>query len=243
MTTKKVLRALLGDPQRGRPSSHAHVLGASGSGKSKYLQSLFRTALNENCGIVLIDPAGSLYREDLKDLAYLQPNRKVVLIDTDNPRYIVPYNPLKSNGWADAGTHASRLTDLIMKNFEAANTNQTPLLARGLRLVFHYMEAAEIPPPVAVELLDFEPRMVEHALQVLNTPEHRQAYRLLCRLLESKSIKAKQDATFSTDNRLTRFLDNQMFLRFMGIEPTLDMRQLLDDNAVIVANLGQSSSL
>ena len=62
---------LLGYDALGRPirltpeerKTHMHVIGSSGSGKSKFLESMMRGDLQNRQGFCLIDPHGELYED------------------------------------------------------------------------------------------------------------------------------------------------------------------------------------
>lgn len=82
-------------------SIHFYVIGASGSGKTKFIQFLILQDIEKGNGFAVIDPHGDLI-EDIKGVLSLhyQPDdnditNRVVLIDPTDPQYTVTFNPLE----------------------------------------------------------------------------------------------------------------------------------------------------
>ena len=81
--------------------THFYVIGATGTGKTKFLEYLIKQDIDKRSGFGVIDPHGDLI-EDIKDLLlfYYSPDdseisEKVVLIDPTDPKYTVTFNPLE----------------------------------------------------------------------------------------------------------------------------------------------------
>ena len=81
--------------------THFYVIGATGTGKTKFLEYLIKQDIDKGNGFGVIDPHGDLI-EDIKDLLlfYYSPDdseisEKVVLIDPTDPKYTVTFNPLE----------------------------------------------------------------------------------------------------------------------------------------------------
>lgn len=84
-------------------ATHAYVIGASGSGKTKFLEFLIRQDIATGAGVGVIDPHGDL-TEDLKGFLACraacsgdtaEAARRLVLIDPTDPLYTVTFNPLE----------------------------------------------------------------------------------------------------------------------------------------------------
>jgi len=80
---------------------HFYVIGASGTGKTKFLQFLILQDIEKGNGFAIIDPHGDLI-EDIKGILSLhyKPDdkeiaEKVVLIDPTDPDFTVTFNPLE----------------------------------------------------------------------------------------------------------------------------------------------------
>lgn len=82
-------------------ATHLYVIGATGTGKTKFLEYLIQQDIGKRNGFGVIDPHGDLI-EDIKDLLlfYYSPDdseisEKVILIDPTDPVYTVTFNPLE----------------------------------------------------------------------------------------------------------------------------------------------------
>ena len=101
---------------------HMYVVGATGSGKTKFLESLIRQDIDHRQGFGVIDPHGDLI-DDL--CAYLAVaglkqgeaflRERVVLIDLTNPHSTVAFNPIEQLPGVPAGEQAAELISSFRK--------------------------------------------------------------------------------------------------------------------------------
>src|SRR5437762_1294346 len=87
-----------GKPIRLKPDdrkTHMHVIGASGSGKSKFLESLMRGDLRNRQGFCLIDPHGTLYQAVVDYCAHHVLDREVILLNLSEPGPVIGFNPFQ----------------------------------------------------------------------------------------------------------------------------------------------------
>lgn len=82
-------------------ATHFYVVGATGTGKTKFLEYLVKQDIEKRNGFGVIDPHGDLI-EDIKDLllSYYSPDdseikERIVLIDPTDQKYTVTFNPLE----------------------------------------------------------------------------------------------------------------------------------------------------
>jgi len=241
---QKILRTLTGDPLTGSPGTHMHVIGSSGKGKSKFLESLIRDAITERHGLCVIDWGGDLFPDLLDYLSYLRPKRDIFLLNPSDPQFITPYNPFVDPG-DDPSTTVSRRINLTVKPWGAPDTNQTPRLERICRIVYTFAIAAGETLPNAAVLLEYgDERVYKYALRILDRPEYRTAHRQLQEMGNLTSFAQWYGQTESTDSRFTRFLGPMGVRRFIGMkEGNLDIEKVLDRNAILLVNLQHSGYL
>jgi DNA helicase HerA-like ATPase len=88
--------------------AHMHVIGSSGSGKSKFLEWMVRQDLKEGQGFCLIDPHGTLYRDVLEYSAYKVLRRDIVLLNLSEPSHIIAFNPFRRSADGDISVQVDR---------------------------------------------------------------------------------------------------------------------------------------
>src|SRR5713226_718577 len=86
-------RPLFLEPEEAR--THEHVIGSSGSGKSKYLESRMREYLKNGQGFALADPHGTLYEDIVAYCAHYALDRDIILMNVSQPDCIVGFNPFQ----------------------------------------------------------------------------------------------------------------------------------------------------
>jgi hypothetical protein len=82
-------------------ATHLYVIGATGTGKTKFLQFLIQQDIEKGNGFGVIDPHGDLI-EDIKgsltlhyDPSEKEISERVILIDPTDPNFTVTFNPLE----------------------------------------------------------------------------------------------------------------------------------------------------
>jgi|GEM_PF-2095022 len=237
MNAETLLREMEG--MGGSSGTHAHVIGSSGLGKSRFLEHVIHAATDRDAGYCLIDWAGSLYQRVLNYLAYFTPDRPIYLLNPADSEMVTRYNPFNHQG-TDVGTTVNRRIALTVRPWGAGSTNQTPTLERVARILYHFAIASNQPLPNAALLLDYNHRgqLFDYALRVLNTFEHQHARRKLEELGELKTFNQWRDQVGSTDNRILRFTASGPLRRAIGFQTgNLDIRRIVAENAILLVNL------
>src|SRR3990167_2885796 len=75
--------------------SHMHVIGSSGSGKSKFLEWMMRGDLANRQGFCLIDPHGTLYDSIVEYAAHRVLDRDLILLNLSEPHAVIGFNPFR----------------------------------------------------------------------------------------------------------------------------------------------------
>lgn len=117
-------------------STHLHVVGSTVSGKSKFLEHLIRQDIMANrrsgCGVLVIDPHGSLYDSLMSWMAFNQLDRDLVPIDLRRDDWVIAYNLLRARPKADPAVVVDAIVDAVTHVWGASDTDATPRLARWL---------------------------------------------------------------------------------------------------------------
>lgn len=221
--------------------AHMHVIGSSGSGKSKFLEWLMRGDLYSRQGFCLIDPHGTLYQDVLGYCAHHVLKREIILLNLSEPAQIVGFNPFQRQPGADLSVQVDRRIQATMHAWNVPNTDQTPTLERTLRLIYTVMIAQSVSLPQVQHLIDFNAQEIrEHLIEKLDSPLIQKEWR------ELQTLKAKEwrDEILSAKNRLFRFLTSPALCRFMGVpDHTLNLREIMDTGKVLLVNLNPSDHL
>ena len=75
--------------------AHMHVIGSSGSGKSKFLEHLMRQDLDNRQGFCLIDPHGTLCEDVLKYAAHKVTRQDIIILNLSKPDSVIGFNPFR----------------------------------------------------------------------------------------------------------------------------------------------------
>lgn len=104
-------------------ATHLYVVGATGSGKTKFLEFLIRQDIVHGEGFGVIDPHGDLIEEIKGFLSYLYAKdgdrqaiaERIVLIDPTDPAYTVTFNPLEPMAGVSVAEQAGELISAFKK--------------------------------------------------------------------------------------------------------------------------------
>ncbi|MBM3303108.1 MAG: DUF87 domain-containing protein, partial [Deltaproteobacteria bacterium] len=115
-------------------STHTHIIGTSGAGKSKLMEHMIRSDIDRGNGLCLIDPHGDLYRETMEYATRKRLDRKVIPIDPNDEAWAVGINYLEYDPNLRSSTsHASEVMNGIAKVFGGENPDIAPRLQRWMR--------------------------------------------------------------------------------------------------------------
>jgi Helicase HerA, central domain len=240
---------LLGYDARERPvvlepdqaKTHTHVIGSSGSGKSKLLESIMRKHLRNRTGFALVDPHGPLYYDILAFCAHYALDREIICLNVSKPDTIIGFNPFQRAAEGDISVQVDRRITATMHAWGVQATDQTPTLARTLRLIYTVMLEQNLGLPQVANLIDFNAREIRGAMiEQLATPLIQREWREL-QMLRSKEWR---DETLSAKNRLFKFLTSEALCRFMGLPGhSINLHEVMNEGKILLVNLAESDYL
>src|ERR1700737_1222468 len=106
----------LGYDARGKPvriaaddrKIHMHVLGSSGSGKSRFLEWMIRGDLKNRQAFCLVDPHGELYDAVVAYCARHVLDREIILLNLSEPGTVVGFNPFRKSDGSEVSVQVER---------------------------------------------------------------------------------------------------------------------------------------
>jgi len=225
--------------------THLHGIGATRSGKSKWLEWFCRGLLRQDLGFTLIDPQGELAEALVSYFAYLRPRKPIIYFDPSRTDYLIPFNPFyhPEESHAERPVRVDKQMQAILRVWGADSVEDTPRLARVLRCCLHLFSTGEITLNELHPLLFYEyDKRRKYAAQLI---EHSPAVRRELEDLSEYSRKREFDTQIeSTRNRLTPFVHFPQLKRIMSVsESRLDFKQVVEEDAIVIANLRQSERL
>jgi hypothetical protein len=217
---------------------HLYICGATGTGKSKFIEHLIRQDIinwrDTKCGMLVLDPHGSLYDSLLNWLAWNKIDRPIVPIDLRRDDWIVSYNVVRQRE-ADPAVLVDNLTDAMAYVWGQGGTNQTPLFARWAGNVIRTLYEKRLTLVEAEHLVDRVGRQLRSAMTAnLSDTPSRQDWEFANTL----TAKEFESQIGSTVNRLQRFIRNQTMRAMFG-QPgvSLDLGKALAEGSIVLVSL------
>jgi SHS2 domain-containing protein len=213
---------------------HFYVVGASGTGKSKFLEFLIRQDIAKGNGFGVIDPHGDLV-EDVKGyLALALPKdeleERVVLIDPTDEKYTVSFNPLEKIEGVSSAEIAAELVEAFKKIWvDAWGARMEDLLRNTLIALIE----AEL-------TLDNLPRFLiddDFRENVLERVTHPIAKRYFQRF-NALAPKTREEWMESTLNKVNAFLsDDRIREIFSYQKSSFNLREIMDSKKILLIKL------
>src|SRR5260221_1832877 len=174
-----------------RQSTHMHVIGGSGTGKSKFLEWMIRKDIRQGHGFCLIDWHGKLYADALKYFAHLDVGlnkdfRKIILLNPSRPDFVTGFNPFMNQG-EDISVQVRRRIAATIRPWGITDTNSMPTFENVLYALYTFAVEQHETLANAAHLLDYDrPELRQYAANIVR---ERQGRRQLRRLVHTKTFR------------------------------------------------------
>lgn len=231
----------LTDEQRSR---HIHIVGASGTGKSKLLESMIRDDIFTGRGLCLIDPHGTLADAIAAWCAALRlgEHRRIHYVDPKDMEWSLGFNPLHVAAPSLLQARVDAMVGTCAEVWGGEDLNQTPLLTTCLQLIFYALAANNLTMLEAVELTATAD--VGHLRKRLTETLPDYVYRAYWQDFSALSKRDFEERFSSTRRRLLRFLGAPSVRRIIGQqERRLDLTRVMNEGDVLIVNLASRDSL
>lgn len=224
---------------------HLYVCGATGTGKSKFLEHLIRQDIlswrKSKCGMLLLDPHGSLYDSVMRWLARSGATHfPIIPIDLRQDDWIVSYNAIRRRDVKDCSVIVDNFVQAMAHVWGESGTDQTPRFARWVTNVLRTLYENDLTLLEAEYLIDYLDKAARHTL--MEKLEDR-ASRRDWQFANELNARDFENALGSTVNRLHRFLRNKRMRAVFGnSRVSLDLRRALDEGHIILVSLATSGA-
>jgi hypothetical protein len=217
-------------------ATHVYVIGATGTGKTKFLEYLIKQDIEKGNGFAVIDPHGDLV-EDVKGFLILhyspedeEITDKVILIDPTDPKYTVTFNPLEKIPGISEAEQAGELVGAlktIWKDSWGARMEEM-LINSFIALAENNMTLAELP----FLLTDYYFR--NNIVSNVKNPVTRQYFIVY----NSWSPKMRAFWAESTLNKINAFLVDER-IRYILSNPksSFNLREAIDSKKILLIKL------
>jgi hypothetical protein len=213
---------------------HLYVVGASGAGKSKFLEFLIRQDIKKRNGFGILDPHGDLI-EDVKGyLAFALPKEdleeRVVLIDPTDEKFVVAFNPLEKLEGMLSAEIAAELVEAFKKIwFDAWGARMEDLLRNSLiALIEAELTITDLPRFLIEE---------DYRDNVLERVSHPISKRYFKRF-NSLAPRTREEWMESTLNKVNAFLSDDRIREIFSFQKSsFSLREIMDNQKILLIKL------
>lgn len=217
-------------------ATHLYVIGASGSGKTKFLEFLIQQDIQQGNGFAIIDPHGDLV-EDIKGFLACYADYhgeevfdRVVVVDPTDPRYTAGFNPLERLPGVSVAEQASELISAFRKIWaDSWGSRMEDLLRNSLIALGEAgLTLVELPRFLTSQGLR------RRVLQQVSHPVVRDYFQRFDTLTDRARITWIEPVT----NKINALLaDERVGQLFASPKSTFQLREVMDSGKVLLVKL------
>lgn len=244
------MSGMLGKTKRGKTvsltpldrSTHLHVLGGSGFGKSTLLENMLRADVMAGHGLCLIDPHGTL-ADALAAFCSsrgIERFRQVHLIEPGTSDWCVGFNPVRLDGSTEPAARVDAMVAACAAVWGGSDLSAMPLLKKCLRALFYVLAVRGLTLAEAPELISGASPL-RHEL-TRDLPDY--VFDALWRDFNALSRREFTDQFASTGNRMIEFLSSPVIRRIVGQrERILDLKKAMEEGEIVIVNLAEGGGI
>jgi hypothetical protein len=222
-------------------SEHMHVLGATGTGKSRFLLGCIQQDIRNRKGLCLIDPHGELVEHIMDWLGENQSllgRRKVRYLDPKDPKFSFGFNPLHWNSRDEIDTVANQTANALAIMIGDADITKTPQILLTANLVCIALASARL--TLAESTLLTTTEFPEARLKITNQVTNH-TYKLQWEAfneLAERDPRRYNEEFAAINRRLVPLIGNDLMRAIVGqTKDVLDPLQAMDDGEIWLMDL------
>jgi hypothetical protein len=223
-------------------STHLYICGSTGTGKSKMLEFLIRQDiakwLQSKCGLLVLDPHGSLYDSLINWISWQEPYLKkvpIVPIDLRQTDWTVAYNVMRPRMKADPAVIVNNFVQAMSYVWGVDGTDKTPLFARIGSNVLWTLYEKKMTLLESEYLIDRTNKRLRFQMTAGLSKRSVAQDWAYANALTPRDFDAQIS---STVNRFHSFLHNEKLRLMFGQNGTsLDLGKALEEGSIIIVNL------
>lgn len=221
--------------------THFYVVGASGTGKSKFLEFLIRHDIAKGNGFGVIDPHGDLI-EDIKGYLALALSKeeleeRVLLIDPTDEKYTVAFNPLEKLEGVSPAEIAAELVEAFKKIWGAESAIET--YGWGARMEDLLRNTLIALIEAGLTLTDLPRFLIDEDFRenILERVQHPIAKKYFERF-NSLAPRTREEWMESTLNKVNAFLSDDRIREMFSFEKSsFNFREIMDNRKILLIKL------
>jgi len=219
-------------------ATHLYVIGATGTGKTKFLEFLIHQDIEKGNGLGIIDPHGDLV-EDIKGFLACrydeirdeeEISEKVILIDPTDPEFTVTFNPLEKLPNVSVAEQANELVSAFKKIWSDSWGVRMENLMRNSLIALAEAE---------LTLAEFSYFLTKRAFRrnVLKKVNHPQVQEYFQRF-DSLTDRGQVTWVEPVLNKIDAFLsDHRIRLIFSSPKSSFNLRRIMDGKRILLVKL------
>jgi len=230
--TDRTILQLKGIDQRYR-DTHFYVIGASGTGKTKFLEYLIQQDIKNGAGFGVVDPHGDLI-EDIKGWLYFYSSKSLendlILIEPTNPETTVSFNPLEQIKGISPEEQAGELVEVFKKIWwDSWGARMEDILRNSLiALTENNLTLVELP------LLLSDSLVRKKILKNVKNPTCLQRFKEF----NSLAPNTRREWVESTLNKVNAFLSDRRIRQIFTLpKSSFNLREIVDTQKIILVKL------
>jgi hypothetical protein len=216
-------------------ATHLYVIGATGTGKTKFLEFLIQQDVQKANGFAVIDPHGDLI-EDIKAFVALESvdekeiYERVVLIDPTHPTHTVTFNPLEKLPNVSVAEQAGELIGSFRKIWSDSWGVRMEDLMRNSLISLGEAGLTLVELPLFLTHRTFR----EQVLSRVSHPVAQQYFQRFDTMTDRGQVTWIEPVM----NKINAFLaDERIRQIFCSPESSFNLRQIMDDKKILLIKL------